>query len=171
MQFATDTVSGLIVGVDVTNQGTDAGLMDPMLEQVAQRTGQVPDQHLADGGFATLDDIEKVSARGTTVFAPVKNVDKKQAAGKDPYQPQPKDAPGVAAWRQRMGTEEAKQIYKLRAQTAEWTNAQARNRDFYRVRVRGLPKVQMIALWYALVHNVLRAIRLRAQRARAAAVA
>lgn len=169
VQFTTATNSGLIVGVDVTNQGTDAGLMDPMVEQVEERTGQVPDQHLADGGFATIDDIEKVTERGTTVFAPVKDVDKKQAAGIDPYQPQPKDSPAIAGWRQRMGTEEARKIYKLRPQTAEWTNAQARNRNFYRVRVRGLDKVKMIALWYALIHNVLCALRLRAQRAHTAA--
>jgi transposase len=80
VQFTTDAASGLIVGVDVTNQGTDAGLMDPMLEQVEERTGQVPDEHLTDGGFATVDDIENVTARGTTVFTPVKDVDKKQAA-------------------------------------------------------------------------------------------
>jgi hypothetical protein len=171
VQFTTDTPSGLIVGVDVTNQGTDAGLMDPMLEQVEERTGQVPDEHLTDGGFATVDDIENVTARGTTVFTPVKDVDKKKVAGVDPFQPQPKDSEAIGAWRQRMGTEEAKETYKLRAQTAEWTNAQARNRNFYRVRVRGLAKVQMIALWYALIHNVLVAQRLRAQRAAAAAAA
>ena len=171
VQLTTDTDSGLIVGVDVTNQGTDAGLMDPMLEQVEKRTGQVPEEHLTDGGFATIDDIEKVSARGTTVFTPVKDVDKKQAAGIDPYQPQPKDSPAVADWRQRMGTEEAQAIYQLRAQTAEWSNAQARNRNFYRVRVRGLHKVQMVALWYALIHNVLCALRLRAQRAQRAQAA
>ena len=169
VQFTTDTASGVIVGVDANNQGTDAGLMDPMLEQVQQRTGQVPAEHLTDGGFATIADIEKVTARGTTLFTPLKEVGKKQAAGIDPYQAQPKDSPAVADWRQRMGTEEARQIYKLRAQTAEWTNAQARNRNFYRVRVRGLHKVQMIALWYALIHNVLCAQRLRAQRAQAAA--
>lgn len=168
VQFTTDTGSGLVVGVDVTNQGTDAGLMDPMLEQVEERTGRLPEAHLTDGGFATIDDIEKVSGRGTTVYTPVKEIDKKQAAGIDPYQPQEKDSPAVADWRQRMGTEEAKEVYKLRAQTAEWTNAQARNRNFYAVRVRGIGKVRIIALWFALIHNLMVSWRLRAERAQAA---
>ena len=60
-----------------------------------------------------------------------------------------------------MGTEEARTIYRQRAQTAEWSNAQARNRNFYRVRVRGLAKVRMMALWYALIHNLLVARRLQ----------
>ena len=107
VQFATATVSGLIAGVDVTNQGTDAGLMDPMLEQVEQRTGRVPEEHLTDGGFATIEDIEKVTARGTTVFTPIKDEAKKQAAGIDAHQPRPKDSPAIGDWRQRMGTEES----------------------------------------------------------------
>jgi transposase len=165
VQFNTDTDSGLVVGVDVNNQGTDAGLMEPMLEQVEDRTGQRPGEHLADGGFATIDDIEKISRRGTTVYTPIKEEERKKAKGIDPYQPQRKDSPDIAAWRQRMGTAEAKQIYQLRAQTAEWTNAQARNRGFYRVRVRGMTKVRVIALWYVLVHNLLCARRLRAEAA------
>lgn len=167
VQFTTATTSGLIVGVDVTNQGSDAGMMDPMLEQVEERTGQTPSQHLADGGFATIEDIEKVSQRGTTVFTPIKEERQKKEAGIDPFQPCPKDSPEIADWRKRMGTEEAKKIYKLRAQTAEWTNAQARNRGFYQVRVRGLLKMRVMALWYVLVHNLLCARRLRAERAQA----
>jgi transposase len=163
VQFATAAGSGLIVGVDVTNQGTDAGLMDPMVEQVEQRTGQTPAHHLTDGGFSTVQDIEKVAQRGTKVLTPVKDADKKEAAGVDPFAPLPKDSPEVAAWRERMGTEEAKARYRLRPQTAELSNAQARNRNFYQVRVRGLAKVRVIALWYALVHNLLLARTLRAR--------
>jgi transposase len=165
MQFATDVGSGLIVGVDVTNQGTDAGLMDPMLEQIEQRTGEKPTNHLTDGGFSTKDDIEKVTARGTIVLTPLKDEDKKRSAGIDPFAPQPKDSPAIADWRQRMGTPWAQELYKLRGQAAELSNAHARNRGLYQVRVRGQAKVKVIALWYVLVHNLLLAQTLRAQRA------
>jgi transposase len=165
VQFNTDTDSGLIVGVDVVNQGTDAGLMEPMLEQIEERVGRRPEEHLTDGGFATVDDIEKVSQGGTKVYTPIKEEERKRAKGIDPFQPLKKDSPAVAEWRQRMGTEEAKAVYKLRAQTAEWTNAQARNRGFYQVNVRGLQKVRTIALGYALVHNLLCAQRLRKTKA------
>ena len=72
------------------------------------------------------------------------------------------DAAGVKLWRQRMGTAEAKAIYKGRAATAEWVNAGARNRCCYQVRVRGRLKVLAVALWQALAHNLLRAVALRA---------
>jgi len=81
---------------------------------------------------------------------------------RDPHAPRPGDPPAVAAWRARMGTPEAQAIYKERAATAECVNAQARNRGLRQFLVRGLPKVRAIALWYALAHNLMRAVALGA---------
>jgi hypothetical protein len=64
-----------------------------------------------------------------------------------------------------MATGPAKAIYKQRAATAECVNAQARNRGLVRLRVRGLRKVKAIALWYAIAHNVVCGVRLRARAA------
>jgi hypothetical protein len=49
-----------------------------------------------------------------------------------------------------MGTDEAKLIYRLRAQTAEWVNAQCRNRGLYRMPVRGQPRCCVISLLFAI---------------------
>ena len=43
-----------------------------------------------------------------------------------------------------MGTAMAKQIYKLRCQTAEWVNAQARNRGLYQMPLRGTVKCRLV---------------------------
>jgi hypothetical protein len=61
-----------------------------------------------------------------------------------------------------MATDEAKAIYRQRASTAECVNALARNRGLQRFLVRSLRKVKAVALLYALVHNVMRAVTLRA---------
>jgi len=61
-----------------------------------------------------------------------------------------------------MGTAEAQALYKERAATAECVNAQARNRGLRSLPVRGLAKVRVIALWYALAHNLMRAVALGA---------
>ena len=76
-----------------------------------------------------------------------------------------RDSEIIAQWRARMGTEEAQQIYRLRPQTAEWVNAQARNRNLWRMPVRGLTKCRIIAVLYALAHNLLQAVGLRAAAA------
>lgn len=62
----------------------------------------------------------------------------------------------MAAWRARMGTDEAKAIYKHRAATAELANAQAKNRGLRQFTVRGTVKAKAVALWFALAHNMTR---------------
>jgi len=88
---------------------------------------------------------------GTTVYAPVQ---KPRRQDRDPHQPLPGDSATIAAWRQRMGTLEAKRIYKERAATAECVNAISRNRGLLRFLVRGLRKVRAVALWFAIAHTV-----------------
>jgi transposase len=160
-QFATDTATQVIAGVAVETTGSDAGQLGPMVDQVEERSGKVPPEWLVDGGFAQHDQIDAVSAPevGCTVYAPVP---KPKDPKVDRHVPKPGDSAAVAAWRQRMGTEPAKAIYKERAATAECVNALARGRGLMCVLVRGVAKVKAVALWYALAHNLLCAARLRA---------
>jgi transposase len=162
VQFATTTEGGVIVGVAVTNEGTDSGQMPPMLEQIEERCQEKPAEMLVDGGFATVDAIDEAERNGTKVYAPPKEEKEQLDAGKDPYARKKSDTDATAPWRERMGTAEAKLIYKLRASTAEWVNAHARNRGLYGVTVRGQPKVLVVVLWYALAHNFGRMKKLRA---------
>ena len=53
-----------------------------------------------------------------------------------------------------MATEEAKRIYRQRAASAEWVNAQARNRGLRQFLVRGMAKARAVVLWHALAHNL-----------------
>jgi transposase len=161
VQFATDTKTQVIVGVEVLTVGSDQGQMGPMVEQIAARYDQVPEAMLVDGGFAKHEDIEAVSQAevGCTVYAPVP---KPKDPKVDRHAPHAQDSETVAEWRQRMGTEPAKTIYKERAATAECVNALARQRGMLQFLVRGVTKVRAIALWHALAHNVLRIGQLRA---------
>ena len=80
----------------------------------------------------------------------------------NPHLPRPSDSKAVGDWRVRMGTPEAKAIYKERASTSECVNALARNRGLRQYYVRGIAKVKSVMLWFALTHNLLRAASLRA---------
>jgi transposase len=161
VQFATDTESGVIVGVEVTNAGNDGEELPPMLDQLEERYERIPDEALVDGGFATKDAIDQADQRGCTVYAPIRAEEKKRADGEDPYARKKGDSDAVAAWRSRMGTEAAKLIYRLRGQTAEWVNAQARNRGFWFMPVRGQPRCRTVALLFAIAHNLVVGERLR----------
>ena len=164
VQFATTVGGQAIVGVDVIAAGSDAGQLAPMVEQVRRRCGVTPPEMLVDGGFAQHDQIDAVSAPGvgSTVYAPVPEPRDPKV---DRYEPKPGDSEAVAAWRERMATAGAKEIYKGRAATAECVNALARGRGLMRFVVRGLAKVRAVALWHAVVHNVMRLGTLRASAA------
>lgn len=156
-QFAVDTGSQIVTGVMVSTLGSDQGRLTPMLEQHVERFGRVPKESLVDGGFVTLSELETATAQGTRVYAPPTTP---RDAARDPYQALPTDSPATAEWRARMGTEEAKEIYKERAATSECVNAIARNRGLQRFLVRGRDKVRSVLLWYAITHNVMRALTL-----------
>jgi len=157
VQFSTTTDSQVIVGVDVNNIGSDQGQLSPMLDQVERRYGERPAQCIVDGGYARHDDIEDADGRGTLVYAPVA---KPKDSSRAPYVALPGDSQAIAQWRERMGGEAAKEIYKQRAATAECVNAIARGRGLRQFVVRGLSKVKAVALWFAIAHNVMRAVTL-----------
>jgi transposase len=157
LQFASDTKSGMIAALSLDACGSDMGKMTPMARQLAARYGCHPGQYLADGGYASLADLEALDALGTTAYVPVPQPRDK---GRDRHQPRADDRQAIAAWRQRMGGTEAGVIYRQRAATAECANAQARNRGLRQFPVRGLTKVTAVALWFALAHNMMRILTL-----------
>jgi uncharacterized protein (DUF885 family) len=161
VQFATTTdAARVIVGVEATNRGSDAGQSTPMLEQIEQRTGVRPAEMLVDGGYAQHAAIAQAAAQEVTLYAPVPKPRKGDT--REPHLPRAGDSEAVAAWRQRMGTAEAKAIYKQRAATAETVNADAKeHRGLDRLAVRGLGKVLGSASLFALTYNLLRLITLR----------
>lgn len=162
VQLATTTDKQVIVGVSVTNQGTEGDEAPPMREQVVERTEQQPKEYLIDGGQATLRTVNKLSEAGATVYAPTQAP---RGTKRSQAEPRPGDSAAVAAWRARMATEEAKAIYKERAATSECVNARARQHGLYQFVVRGLTKVTCVALWLAITHDLLRWIALTSESA------
>ena len=160
VQFATTCKELVIVGMDVVNAGSDMAQLAPMVEQVEQRLGRSPGKWLVDGGFPAHEQIDAVAGK-TEVYAPVpesraKKDEQGNEAQQDKHQPKADDSEAVAEWRARMASDEAKEIYKQRAATAECVNAQARNRGLLRMPVRGLPKVRSVVGLFVLAHNLLR---------------
>jgi len=168
-QFAATTdAARAIVGVSVTNRGGGQGQTTPMLEPIEARTGVRPTELLVDGAYSSHDAIDQATAAGVTLYAPVPKPGTKASETPDPppidpHLPKPSDRDAVAAWRVRMGTDEAKQIYKQRAATAETVNADAKaHRGMAATALRGLAKVTGCACLFALTYNILRFITVSA---------
>ncbi len=155
IQFATDTETRLVVGVEATNGGSDTGRMDSMLDQVQAQTSIRPEEILVDGGYSSRQDVQAVSEKGTAVIAPLPN----HAKVKNPHKPRKGDTLEIAAWRLRMAREEIQETYRQRASTSETVHADMRrHRGLIQLPVRGLDKIQSIALLMALTYNALRVI-------------
>jgi transposase len=156
VQLATDTQSRAIVGVEVTNEGTDsAHLSEPMRQQVEQRTKGKVKQHLVDGGYLRIEDIEQAHGQGVEMFVPPKPARVPKNRGHE-LEPKPGDKEAVLAWKARMASEAGKEIYKQRAATSETVNADLRiRRGLGPLTVRGRMKIRCVALWCALAYDIM----------------
>lgn len=155
VQLACDPHSRAVVGVAVTNEGSDAGQAPPMREQVRRRTGRKVEEHLVDGGYLVLDEVEAAPREGVTLYVPPKPPRNEEKRGSE-FEPRPTDTEQVKAWRQRMGGEEGKAARRQRAASSETVNADLKTyRGLARLTVRGIGKVTCAALWSALAYNVM----------------
>jgi transposase len=139
-----------IVGVRVSNVGSDMGSLTPMVEQIQERTGELPKVVLADGGHAKNEDIAAVRAKGVDVLVPppekAKPIEQLRQQGAEPE---------VIAWREQMQTPEAKEKYRARAGLCELSNAhQKSHHALTQFVVRGVDKVTCVVLLSAIASNV-----------------
>jgi transposase len=153
VQLAVATEGRAIVGVSVSNEGSDVHQSQPMLQQVKDRTGREVQDQLVDGGYIGLDAVDESAAAGTTLYAPVPAPKKE---GIDRHQPKKGDSQAVIEWRRRMATPEAQAIYKERASTVETANGECKTyRGLTQFLVRGINKAKCVALWSALAYNII----------------
>jgi len=156
VQLAADTKSRAIVGVEVSQEGSDsAGLSQPMREQVEKRTGRKVEQQLLDGGYFRKQDLEQAHGEKVELLVPPKPARNRHRRGRE-LDPKRGDSEAVLAWKRRMKSAEGKQIYKQRGSTSETINADLRSyRGLTQATVRGLAKIKCVALWCALAYNVM----------------
>lgn len=166
IQFVTDRKARVILDYDVSNLGSDGGQMAPLHEQVTDRYGELPKNYLVDGGFTTHQDIGSLERQGTQVIGPIPKAKKIIDNGNDPHARQPKDSDEMFAFRQRMATDAAKELYRERSSIAEYPNAECRNKGLQQFRVRGLERVKSSVLMDILTFNFMRWLNLTGKVAR-----
>ena len=154
VQIMTAAEGAHIIGLSVTNHGTDHGLAKPAADEVERRYGIKPRRALADGGYYSKADIEALHAEKIELFCPFPKTGKG-----DPATPRRGDKAGTIAWRQRMASEQGRATYKRRFAT-ERPHAHMRNHGLQRLLVKGAEKVKAVVLWHAHAFNFLQFKRL-----------
>jgi transposase len=175
VQVAATSDHGFITAVKTTDRRNDNGLARPMLEDSERRTGGRVKRLLADTGYASVNDIAALGARPehpVTVYVPPppdkENSQPESVAKRE--RKRAREPEVVKEWRTRMASDEGEAVMERRGRI-ERVNAQLKSRGLGTLLVRGLAKVQAVALWHALGHNLVTALRLRAASAAAVAVA
>jgi len=64
VQISTDAAHGIIVGVSITQAGSDQRELVPALEEIEANLGRLPQQVVADGGYTTHETVTATAERG-----------------------------------------------------------------------------------------------------------
>jgi hypothetical protein len=89
VQISTDAGNQIVVGLHVTQCGSDSGSLPPAMEQVRETAGRYPEQVVADGGFTNQASIEamkksQIDFYGSLPAPEVRQAASMKAAGIDP---------------------------------------------------------------------------------------
>ena len=139
-----------IVGVRVTNLGSDMNAITPMLDDIERRLDALPNVLLADAGHAGHDGIRDAAARGVELLMAVPEF------SRNPTSDHAATDEAIVTWRARMETDEAKKLYRARASLCELMNAHLRtHHGVDQFLVRGLAKVTSVVLLGVIASNIL----------------
>lgn len=158
--LAVDGEQSVVLGLRLTDRRNDAGLAEPMVEDLEARYRVRPQRLLVDTGLATHAEIVALAEhpeRPTRVFAPLPP---ERAASPGTLRTRAwrrrHEPPALQRWRTEMAGAEARRICRRR-QRIETVNAILKNRGLGRLRLRGLAKARCEALLHAIAHNLKRA--------------
>ena len=79
VQVTTEAKSRVIVGVGVTTAANDTQELMPALERVKDNCGGMPQQVIADNGYATRNNVEETAAEKVELIAPWKAASSREA--------------------------------------------------------------------------------------------
>jgi transposase len=164
-QIAVAPKEGIIVSVEMTDRRNDAGLAEPMVDDLVDRYGRAPDNLLVDTHYATSEDIVALAAHPAgpvKVFAPTptERDDISPIALANRKRKRVREPESVKEWRDRMATQAGQEVFRLR-KLIERINGNLKNHGFGFIPVRGLIKAKAIALLHALANNLMAVHRLR----------
>ena len=231
LQISTDSEQKVIVGMTISQSGTDVGELGAAIDKVKQTTGALPEQVVVDGAYVSASNIVMMEEKKIEMIGPVPDNEAKTAGlksnskisqeflaeafvynaatntftcpagsslryvGKQISGPnmchtyradfadcepctfkekccptnkatgravtRKEQLPEITRFLEKMQTDEARDIYKHRSEVAEFPNLWIKEKfKLRRFRLRGLPKVEIEALWACLAYNLKQWIRL-----------
>jgi transposase len=156
-QIGVDEQAQIIVGAKVVQAGNDQQQLVPVMQEVAQHLGRMPEVVSADGGYFSTAALTHEAVRGVNLHVP-------------PNEPEPDISslpemlPASASVQQRMWQKlrsaEGRALYNQRKAIVEPVFAQIKHvRGFRQFLLRGLAQVEAEWLLVCMTHNLLKLFR------------
>ena len=156
-EIAVDCDSQIILGADVTQNTNDKKELVPLIEQIAENTGQMPKAALADSGFFSESNVSYAENNNIDPFIPKDRIKHSDVELFLPDVTLPSDAGVVDRMLEKLKTKEARQIYSKRKQTVEPVFGQIKDaRGIRSFLLRGLEQVKGEWKLICLTHNILK---------------
>jgi transposase len=156
-QAGVDCDSQVIVAADVTQQANDKQQLVPMLEQIEENLGEIPDRVLADPGYFSEENAQSVVRGFMEPFIPRERSKHTDAAEPSPRGRIPQDMSLVDRMLRKLKTKAGKAIYSKRKESVEPVFGQIKQaRGIRGFLLRGLEKVKGEWNLICLTHNILK---------------
>lgn len=156
-QAGVDCDSQVIVTADVTQQTNDKQQLVPMLEQVEENLGEIPDRVLADPGYFSEENVESVVRGFVEPFIPRDRSKHSDAPEPTPRGRIPQDLSLVDRMLRKLKTKAGKATYSKRKESVEPVFGQIKQvRGIRAFLLRGLEKVKGEWKLVCLTHNILK---------------
>lgn len=166
-QIAVDEANQVIVAQLLTNQAPDVGHLQPLLEQVHDNTGALPQTATADGGFWSTQNGNWCRDKGIDAYISTRRRSHAEPIdGSAPATPPPVAGATAEgrAMEAKVTSEEGRRVYAKRKWTVEPVfGAIKEGRGFRRFKLRGLYKARNEFSIVCTGHNLLKLWRLRAK--------
>ena len=146
----------IIVAHGVTNDGTDAKQLAPMLERVRENCGELPGKLSADTGYLSEENVAYCEANGVDAYIALRRKDRE-----DRKMPQTSAEHMRFMMAVKLATDAGKEIYERRKVIVEpvFGQTKAGSMGFRRFSLRGLLKVACEWGIVATCHNLLKLFR------------
>src|SRR2546426_7321128 len=156
-QIGVDGQAQIIVGAKVVQAGNDQQQLVPVLQEVAQHLGRMPEAASADGGYFSTAALTHEAVRGVNLHVPPNQREPDRTALTEPL---PASASVQQLLWQKLKSPEGRAIYNLRQAIVEPVFAQIKHiRGFRQFLLRGLAQVESEWLLVCMTHNLLKLFR------------
>lgn len=156
-QIAVDGRCQFIVGASLTQQGNDKGQLLPMVDQLEENLGQLPERLSADAGYFSESNVTAETVADIDLYVSPGRAKSKSTPPSSVPQP---DAPASDRMRYKLRTDEGRNVYRMRKAIVEPVFGQIKEvMGHRRFLLRGLVNASSEWMLICTAHNLLKLFR------------